>query len=75
MKTLFSACCISLLMTLCAQAQTNNDAWKAADVQLRFLLEQTALNRKSIADKSKLMPRGVEKDGSLRLVGIGALPI
>ncbi len=71
MKTLFSACCISLLMTLCAQAQTNNDAWKAADVQLRFLLEQTALNRKSIADKSKLMPRCVEKDGSLRLVGIG----
>lgn len=63
MKTLFSACCISLLMTLCAQAQINNDAWKAADVQLRFLLEQTALNRKSIADKSKLMPRCVEKDG------------
>lgn len=74
MKRFISACCIvwlSLACTVKAQVQSNQEAWKAAEGQLRFLVEQTAQGRKLTTDKSKLMPRCVEKDGSLRLVGIG----
>ena len=46
-----------------------DNAFAAADVQLRHQLKCVAEARKSAADKQKLMPRCVEKDGSLRLVG------
>ena len=49
--------------------ETDN-AFAQADAQLRYLLQQTTLARKDAADKVKLMPRCMEKDGSLRLVGI-----
>ena len=50
--------------------ETDN-AFAQADVQLRYLLQQTDQARKDISDKTKLMPRSMEIDGSLRLVGIG----
>ena len=50
--------------------ETDN-AFAQVDVQLRTLLQQTAQYRKDVADKSKVMPRSVEQDGSLRLVDIG----
>ena len=77
MKTFVSTCCILLLFCCCTgngqvlSASDDRDAWTAAEVQLRYLLEQTVQSRKNNTDKSKLMPRCVEKDGSLRLVGIG----
>ena len=49
---------------------TTDNAFAAADKQLRFLVKQTQQTRKAIADKQKIMPRCVEKDGTLRLVGI-----
>ena len=45
-------------------------AFAAADTQLRVLLQNTVNARKSVKDKSRIMPRCVEKDGSLRLVGM-----
>lgn len=45
-------------------------AYAAADTQLRYLLRNTEKARKDAKDKSKIMPRCVEKDGSLRLVGM-----
>lgn len=45
-------------------------AYAAADTQLRFLLQNTDKAREESADKSKIMPRSVEKDGSLRMVGM-----
>ena len=42
-----------------------------ADQQLRHLLLQTVELRRTEKDKRKLMPRSVENNGSLRLVGIG----
>ena len=47
----------------------SDDAFASADVQLRYQLECVKEARKNVADKQKLMPRSVEKDGSLRLVG------
>ena len=49
--------------------ETDN-AFAAADTQLRFLVKQTQQARKDVSDKQKIMPRSVEKDGSLRLVGM-----
>ena len=49
---------------------STDNAFAAADTQLRFLVRQTQQARRDIADKQKIMPRCVEKDGSLRLVGI-----
>lgn len=65
---------VILLLSLfgLVKAQTlEKSAMAQAEVQLRYLVEQTTLGRKESSDKSKLMPRCVEKDGSLRLVGIG----
>lgn len=45
-------------------------AFAAADTQLRYLLENTEAARQHATDKSRMMPRCVEKDGSLRLVGM-----
>ena len=50
--------------------ETDN-AFAQAGSQLKYLLSQTEKLRKTEKDKSKLMPRSVEKDGSLRLVNIG----
>ena len=47
----------------------SDDAFASADVQLRYQLECVKEGRKNGADKQKLMPRSVERDGSLRLVG------
>ena len=47
----------------------SDDAFASADVQLRYQLECVKEARKKVADKQKMMPRSVEKDGSLRLVG------
>lgn len=52
---------------------TKEDAKQAfvqSEIQLRLLLQRTMELRQSETDKKKLMPRSVEKDGSLRLVGI-----
>ena len=46
----------------------SDDAFASADVQLRYQLERVKEARKNGADKQKLMPRSVEKDGSLRMV-------
>ena len=46
----------------------SDDAFASADVQLRYQLERVREARKNGADKQKLMPRSVEKDGSLRMV-------
>ena len=47
-----------------------DQAFAAADTQLRYLLQNTEQARKIAKDKSKIMPRCLEKDGSLRLVGM-----
>ena len=60
----------SLLATVKAQTPEKS-AMAQAEAQLRYLVEQTTQLRKENADKSKLMPRCVEKDGAMRLVGIG----
>lgn len=52
------------------QPDKADHAFAAADTQLRFLLKNTEQARKEKKDKSKFMPRCVEKDGSLRLVGM-----
>jgi len=48
----------------------NDQAYAAADTQFRYLLENTEKARLATNDKIKIMPRCVEKDGSLRLVGM-----
>ena len=47
----------------------SDDAFAAADIQLRHLLHCTHEARQQANNRQKLMPRCVEKDGSLRLVG------
>ena len=47
----------------------NDDAFASADVQLRYQLECVREARKSEAVKQNIMPRSVEPDGKLRLVG------
>ena len=47
-----------------------DNAFAAADTQLRCLLKNTEKARWDSKDKSRIMPRCVEKDGSLRLVGM-----
>ena len=46
----------------------SDDAFASADLQLRYQLECVKEARKNVTDKRKMMPRSVEKDGSLRLV-------
>ena len=46
-----------------------DDAFARAASQLRFQLQCVKKARSEAKDKSKFMPRSVEKDGSLRLVG------
>ena len=47
-----------------------DQAFAAADTQLRFLSQNTEDARKTVKDHEKIMPRSVETDGSLRLVGM-----
>ncbi len=51
------------------EPDTTDDAFASADTQLRYQLARVKEARQKGTDKSKLMPRCVEKDGSLRLVG------
>ena len=74
MKKHLSILILMLSLFGMVKAQTpsaEKSALAQAEEQLRYLVEQTTLGRKESTDKSKLMPRCVEKDGSLRLVGIG----
>ena len=47
----------------------SDDAFASADVQLRYQLECVKEARKGETGKQKMMPRSVEPDGRLRLVG------
>ena len=49
--------------------ETYDHAFARAEKQLRYQLQCVKTARTEAKDKSKFMPRSVEKDGSLRLVG------
>ena len=51
------------------EPDAGDDGFASADSQLRYQLSCVQDARRKIADKTKLMPRCVEKDGRLRLVG------
>ena len=69
-----AALCVTQMMS--AQTVGNNEQktdgiFAQVEMRMRYLLQQTEQLRKVTPDKGKLMPRSVEKDGSLRLVNIG----
>ena len=69
-----AALCVTQMMS--AQTVGNNEQntdgiFAQVEMRMHYLLQQTEQLRKDAPDKGKLMPRSVEKDGSLRLVNIG----
>lgn len=76
MKLLMALVVLCVTQVVSAQTVGNigqdaNGIFSQVEMRMRYLLQQTEQLRKVEQEKGKLMPRSVEKDGSLRLVNIG----